>query len=163
MQTNEQTPMTGAELQMMRMACGLSRQDVADLAGVKMNSAKYFETGRGGVPDDVADGVALLYKNHLENVAAIVSACLAQSKSTGGIAYVPIIQGLDDDDRLRKMAQAMATAAAGALAAGGVVVKCANVQASQCGGIHAVSWVRIAELAKQAHESQSMQHKNSKR
>lgn len=46
--------MTGAELQTLREACAMSREDLADLAGVQARTLKHWENGRAGVPDDVA-------------------------------------------------------------------------------------------------------------
>ena len=47
--------MTGAELQTLREACHLSRDDLASLAGVQARTIKHWENGRAAVPDDVAD------------------------------------------------------------------------------------------------------------
>lgn len=49
------TYMTGAELQTLREACHLSRDDLAELAGVEARTIKHWENGRGGVPADVGD------------------------------------------------------------------------------------------------------------
>lgn len=46
--------MTGAELQTMREACHMSRDDLAGLAGVQARTVKHWENGRAGVPADVA-------------------------------------------------------------------------------------------------------------
>ena len=53
-------PLTGAELQTLREACGLSRDDLGALAGVAARSVKHWEHGRSGVPADVADIVRRL-------------------------------------------------------------------------------------------------------
>lgn len=47
--------MTGAELQTLREACHLSREELADLAGVQARTVKHWENGRAAVPADVAD------------------------------------------------------------------------------------------------------------
>jgi len=55
---NTTTPpdyMTGAELQTLREACHLSREELADLAGVQARTVKHWENGRAAVPADVAD------------------------------------------------------------------------------------------------------------
>ena len=52
--------MTGAELQTMREACHLSRDDLAGLVGVQARTVKHWENGRSGVPADVAEMVARL-------------------------------------------------------------------------------------------------------
>jgi DNA-binding transcriptional regulator YiaG len=46
--------MTGAELQTMREACHLSRDDLAGLVRVQARTVKHWENGRSGVPGDVA-------------------------------------------------------------------------------------------------------------
>lgn len=45
---------TGAELQTLREAAGLSRDALADLVGVQARTVKHWEHGRSGVPADVA-------------------------------------------------------------------------------------------------------------
>lgn len=47
--------MTGAELQTLREACHLSRDELATLAGVQARTVKHWENGRAGVPGDVAE------------------------------------------------------------------------------------------------------------
>lgn len=47
--------MTGAELQTLREACHLARDDLAALAGVQARTVKFWENGRSGVPADVVD------------------------------------------------------------------------------------------------------------
>lgn len=50
--------MTGAELQTLREAAGLSREALAGLVGVEARTVKHWENGRSGVPADVAQVVA---------------------------------------------------------------------------------------------------------
>jgi DNA-binding transcriptional regulator YiaG len=45
---------TGAELQTLREACNLSREDFAELADVQARTVKHWENGRSGVPADVS-------------------------------------------------------------------------------------------------------------
>jgi len=52
--TNHAEHMTGAELQTLREACNLSREELASLAGVQARTVKHWENGRAGVPGDVA-------------------------------------------------------------------------------------------------------------
>ena len=54
--------MTGAELQALREACGLDRDQFGELCGVQGRSIKYWETGASnhGIPADVAEMVANL-------------------------------------------------------------------------------------------------------
>jgi DNA-binding XRE family transcriptional regulator len=46
--------LTGAELQTLREACGLSREELGHLADVHARTIKHWENGRAGVPSDVA-------------------------------------------------------------------------------------------------------------
>lgn len=46
--------MTGAELQTLREAAGLSREALAELVDVEARTVKHWENGRAGVPADVA-------------------------------------------------------------------------------------------------------------
>lgn len=55
MPTTTPNHMTGAELQTLRESCNLAREDLADLAGVQARTIKHWESGRAGVPEDVAD------------------------------------------------------------------------------------------------------------
>lgn len=52
---NHDDLITGAELQTLREACDLTREDFADMAGVQARTVKHWENGRAGVPGDVAD------------------------------------------------------------------------------------------------------------
>lgn len=52
--------MTGAELQTMREALHLTRDDLAELAGVAARTVKHWESGRSSVPADVAEAVTRL-------------------------------------------------------------------------------------------------------
>lgn len=47
-------PITGAELQTLREACCLTREELGALAGVAARTVKHWESGRAGVPADVA-------------------------------------------------------------------------------------------------------------
>lgn len=51
---------TGAELQSLREMCGMSREDLAELAGVESRTIKFWETGKNGVPADVTDLALIL-------------------------------------------------------------------------------------------------------
>ncbi len=46
--------LTGAELQTMREVCNLTREELGELAGVAARTIKHWESGRAGVPADVA-------------------------------------------------------------------------------------------------------------
>lgn len=47
-------PTTGAELQTLREACSMTRDDLAALADVQARTIKHWENGRAAVPGDVA-------------------------------------------------------------------------------------------------------------
>lgn len=51
---------TGAELQTLREACGLSREELATMAHVQARSIKHWEQGRMAAPADVAAMVQAL-------------------------------------------------------------------------------------------------------
>ena len=73
--------MTGAELQALREACGLDRDQFGELCGVQGRSIKYWETGASnhGVPADVAEMVTNLEAN-ISNDAANEISLLSKSK-----------------------------------------------------------------------------------
>jgi hypothetical protein len=132
---------------------------VADFAGVKLSSAKYFETGRGGVPDDVADWIAATYEGHLLAVAQLLRVASAAHASP---VILPLISGFDSDSPSRNMAQAITAAASVVISLGGAVVLCAQVDASQClDDDERINWQRACVLAQNNHQAQALQHKNS--
>lgn len=53
-------PLTGAELQTLREACGLSRDELGQLVDVQARTIKHWENGRASVPADVAELVQRL-------------------------------------------------------------------------------------------------------
>lgn len=57
--------MTGAELQTLREACGLTREHLATLKGVQARTIKHWENGRAGVPADV--------QQYIEDVDHLIS------------------------------------------------------------------------------------------
>lgn len=59
---------TGAELQTLREACCLSREELAQLTGVQARTIKHWENGRSGVPADVAEMVTTI-DNMIEQAA----------------------------------------------------------------------------------------------
>ena len=73
--------MTGAELQALREACGLDRDQFGELCGVQGRSIKYWETGASnhGVPADVAEMVANL-EAEISNDAANEISLRSKSK-----------------------------------------------------------------------------------
>lgn len=84
MNTNDY--MTGAELQALREACGLDRDQLGEMCGVQGRSIKYWEMGasKHGVPADVAELVLKLEANVREdadaNIAYFGSAVQLESK-----------------------------------------------------------------------------------
>lgn len=52
--------LTGPELQSLREACHLSRDELGDLVGVQARTIKHWENGRAAVPQDVADRLGTL-------------------------------------------------------------------------------------------------------
>ena len=70
---HQNTYTTGAELQTMREALHMGRDELATLCGVQARTIKHWENGRAGVPADVAD-----LAHELERVAHIASQHAAQ-------------------------------------------------------------------------------------
>ena len=58
--TTHPPTLTGAELQTLREACHLSRDELGQLCDVAARTVKHWENGRAGVPADVAALVARL-------------------------------------------------------------------------------------------------------
>jgi len=70
-ESNMTTTTTGAELQTLREICGLTREALAELAGVEPRTVKHWETRKGAaVPDDVADIVSRFTRWVLMEAAA---------------------------------------------------------------------------------------------
>lgn len=78
--THSPQPLTGAELQTLREACNLSRDELGQLAGVQARTIKHWETGRAGIPIDVASLVQRLDASAAQAVQQAVQTC-AYSKS----------------------------------------------------------------------------------
>lgn len=73
------THTTGAELQTQREALHLTRDDLATLAGVQARTVKHWESGRAGVPADVAEllnrmetAIHQASASHAEHVARMI-------------------------------------------------------------------------------------------
>lgn len=79
--------MTGAELQAMREACGLDRDQFGEMCGVQGRSVKYWEM-RSGVPADVANLV-------LEIEAKVKADTEATLKRLTGRSDVILMRGSD--------------------------------------------------------------------
>ena len=72
--------LTGAELQTLREACHLSRDELGALCGVAPRTVKHWESGRAGVPADVADVVARLdatIQHAADQGAAVIEQAMA--------------------------------------------------------------------------------------
>lgn len=82
--------MTGAELQTLREACGLSRDTLGLICSVQARTVKHWEGGRAGVPDDVAQAV-----RQVARWVAVESAALAASierEAAAGVAPVVLVR-----------------------------------------------------------------------
>ncbi len=81
--------MTGAELQTLREACGLDREEFADLASVQPRTLKHWENGRAGVPADVAQLARELDAACTQGAAAMLER--AQFEAQGAPDGVPVV------------------------------------------------------------------------
>lgn len=92
--------LTGAELQTLREACCLTREELGELAGVAARTVKHWENGRAGVPADVA---ALAHRldatiqQAADNGARVVAQARAQHGGTAP-ADVVLMRYRSDDD-----------------------------------------------------------------
>ena len=78
--TNQHHHLTGAELQTLREACNLTRDELGALCGVAPRTVKHWESGRAGVPADVADVVARLdatIQHAADQGAAVIEQAMA--------------------------------------------------------------------------------------
>lgn len=78
--TNTHNNITGAELQTLREGCGLTREDLAQLVDVQARTVKHWESGRSGVPADVAAAV----ENIDSMIAGAVRAAIDQAGTDAG-------------------------------------------------------------------------------
>lgn len=81
--------MTGAELQTLREACGLDREEFADLAGVQPRTLKHWENGRAGVPADVSQLARELDAACTQGAAAMLER--VQFEALGAPDGVPVV------------------------------------------------------------------------
>lgn len=75
--------MTGAELQTLREACNLSRDELATLAGVAARTVKHWENGRAGVPADVAAIVTDIDARITVEMHRVTRAAMAWARAGG--------------------------------------------------------------------------------
>lgn len=80
--------MTGAELQALREACGLNRDQFGEMCGVQGRSVKYWEM-RSGVPADVSEMILKLEAKVSNDVAEAVN------KLHTGSEEVVLMRGAD--------------------------------------------------------------------
>jgi len=94
--------LTGAELQTLREACNLTREELGDLAGVAARTVKHWEHGRAGVPADVAALVQRLDAT-IQQAADQGAHAMAQAITRQGTAPddVVLIRYRDADDLAR--------------------------------------------------------------
>lgn len=83
-------PLTGAELQTLREACGLTRDDLGALAGVAARTIKHWESGRAGVPADVAELVQRLDAT-IQQAADQGAHAMAQAITRQGTAPADVV------------------------------------------------------------------------
>lgn len=83
---NTTDTITGAELQTLREACGLTREDFADLAGVQARTVKHWENGRAGVPGDVAALISRIDRATGYGANALLQQAADAAPSSGGEA-----------------------------------------------------------------------------
>ena len=82
--------LTGAELQTLREACHLSRDELGSLCGVAPRTVKHWESGRAGVPADVADVVARLDAT-IQHTADQGAAVIEQAMAHQGTAPADVV------------------------------------------------------------------------
>ena len=151
-------PMTGAELETMRRAIGWTVGELADRFNVADRSAKYWERGRGGVPDDVAALVLAEYARTLATAQAIVKAA---SSADPWRLLVPMVTNAPDS--WPNMAAAATMASAWLQMRGpGHRIESARIDAQQAAGLAGqFDATRAAEAVARQHASQAQAHKNS--
>ena len=88
--TNQHHHLTGAELQTLREACHLSRDELGALCGVAPRTVKHWESGRAGVPADVADVVARLDAT-IQHAADQGAAVIEQAMAHQGTAPADVV------------------------------------------------------------------------
>ena len=156
--TTAATPMTGAELETMLRAIGWTVNQLADHFSVADRSAKYWERGRGGVPDDVALFVKTEYLRVLDTASKLADASLGVAP---GVLFLPLVYDAP------KHWPNMPAAAALAQASLQMQNPAARVMLARVPASHACTVsgrfdpARAAQCAAMLHESQAQAHKNS--
>ena len=87
--------MTGAELQALREACGLDRDQFGQLCGVQGRSIKYWEMGASnhGVPADVA----ALIQELAAKVDAMTADAIARHAGASGVVLMRTADPIDNE------------------------------------------------------------------
>jgi hypothetical protein len=159
MNTRNTTPITGSELEMMRKAIGWTVGDLAARFGVADKSAKYWERGRGGVPDDVA---ALVVSEHARTMATAQAMAKAASMDAGGRLLVPLVANAPAIWPNMAAAASMACAWLN-MQHPGVRIESARIDARQATGDDGAFDARMGAVASGRHHvSQAQAHKNSR-
>lgn len=144
--TNQPNHLTGAELQTLREACHLSRDELGALCGVAPRTVKHWESGRAGVPADVADVVARLdatIQHASDQGAAVIEQAMAHQGTAP--ADVVLMRYRTPED-LARYRPDMAGAPAGAH---GAIVARLRAQALALG----VPLVRVVWMDPNAYET----------
>jgi len=81
---NPNQQITGAELQTLREACGLGRDELGEMMGVQARTIKHWENGRAGVPGDVGAYLVRLDEAINEQMQAQREALQASQRTQGG-------------------------------------------------------------------------------
>lgn len=105
--------MTGIELQTLREACHLTRDDLADLCAVQARTVKHWEQRNGGVPADVAAMVQAIEAQVQALAERMAQALRAEGAGAGPVVLVRYASSAE----LRRYCPELAPLPAGAYAA----------------------------------------------
>lgn len=94
-------PITGAELQTLREACNLTREELGELAGVAARTVKHWESGRAGVPADVAALVRSIDKKINVCVNDAAAKIIAGIRHYGFSENSPVLVRYKSDEDLK--------------------------------------------------------------
>ena len=143
-------PLTGAELQTLREACNLTREELGDLAGVAARTVKHWEHGRAGVPADVAELVQRLDAT-IQQAADQGAHAMAQAITRQGTAPADVVLiRYRDADHLARYRPDMAGQPAGVQ---GAIVQRVAQALRQRGQL-----VRVIWMQPDAYEAWRVQH-----
>lgn len=158
MTTQNSAPMTGAELETMRRAIGWTVGELAHRFNVADRSAKYWERGRGGVPDDVA---AVVLAEYARTLATAQDMAKAATSADPWRFLVPMVTNAPASWPNMAAAATMASAWL-QMRHPGHRIESARIDAQQ-----AASWsgqfdaTRAVEAVARQHASQAQAHKNT--